>query len=118
MKKFCEVLIVAVVILVVGSHNNHAEARDVYMGTWRSGYDAYLMTETVKSDVVSNAQNHWCTIKAVKGNHVMYIDYRFYWTRINWQFSNSDGVNNVVSSQTPIEKNVLRFISPNARIDY
>ena len=112
MKKFCEVLIVAVVILVVGSHNNHAEARDVYMGTWRSGYDAYLMTETVR---VIKMNNFDCTVKAVRGNSVMYINYNFYISNYAWRFSNSDGVDNYVRRATSIEKNVLDFVKRNYR---
>ena len=116
MKKFYGILILTVALLVVGSYDNRAEAYDNYMGTWRSGYDAYLMTETIESGIVSNAQHYWCTVKAVKGSHVMYIDYEFYWTHSEWRFSNSDGVDNAVKTGTSIEKNIMRFIAPKARI--
>ena len=104
-------------LVFAGSQNNRAEAYDQYVGTWRSGYDAYLMTETVRSQVVNNAQNYWCTVKAVRGYSVMYIDYNFYWTHSECRFHNSDGVNNAVRTATSIEKNIMRFIAPNARID-
>ena len=110
-------MFLAVALIFVVGQSNQAEAYDHYVGTWRSGYDAYLMTETVRSQVVNNAQNYWCTVKAVRGSSVMYIDYNFYWTHSEWRFNNSDGVNNAVRTATSIEKNIMRFIAPNARID-
>ncbi len=112
MKKFCGVFFLTVALLLAGSYDNRAEAQDVYMGTWRSGYDAYLMTETV--NVISEISFN-CTIKAVRGSSVMYIDYNFYWRRGGWRFHNSDGVDNAVHNGTSIEKNTWDFVERNYR---
>ena len=113
MKKFCGVLFLTVALLLVGSYDNRAEAQDVYMGTWRSGYDAYLMTETINA----YDRGFKCTVKAVRGSSVMYIDYHFYTSNTGWHFSNSDGVGNYVRRATSIEKNIVDFVSRNYRFD-
>ena len=110
-------MFLALALIFVSGQANQAEAYDKYVGTWRSGYDAYLMTETVYSGTANNAAFHECTIKAVKGRSVQYIDYRFYWTHSEWRFHNSDGVDNAVRNGTAIEKNTLLYIVPGARLD-
>ena len=112
MKNFLATIFLAVMVILFGSYDNRAEAQDIYMGTWRSGYDAYLMTETV--NVISEISFN-CTIKAVRGNSVMYIDYNFYWRRGGWRFYNSDGVDNAVHNGTSIEKNTWDFVERNYR---
>ena len=108
MKKFCGVLILIVALLVAGGYDNRAEAHDEYMGTWRSGYDAYLMTETM----ITGRGGFKCTVKAVKGRDVMYINYDF-WIGRGWIFSNSDGVTNSVDNAlrqgSSIESNIVRY---------
>ena len=108
MKKFCGVLFLTVALLVVGSYNNNVEAYDNYMGTWRSGYDAYLMTETMKT----GRGEFKCVVKAVKGKDVIYINYNF-WIGKGWIFSNSDGVTNSVDNAvrqgSSIESNIVKY---------
>ena len=117
MKKLCGIFFLLMALVLAGSQNNRAEAYDQYVGTWRSGYDAYLMTETIHSGIADNAAFHQCTIKAVKGRSVQYINYEFYWTHSEWRFHNSDGVDNAVRNGTAIERNTLLYIVPGARLE-
>ena len=112
MKKFLAAMVLAVTLVFIGSQNNQAEAYDYYVGTWKSGYDAYLMTETIGG---SRVDDFTCTVKAVNGRSVMYINYSFYWDAYAhaWRFSNSDGVNNSVNNGTSIEKNIMSFVARN-----
>ena len=116
MRKIFATMVLAVALIFVAGQTNQAEAYDRYVGTWRSGYDAYLMTETLRV----NYSNFDCTVKAVRGSSVMYIDYHFYGMDGDrsafWYFSNSDGVNNSVDNGTSIEKNILSFVRQNYRI--
>ena len=96
--------------IILCSSQSRVEARDVYVGTYNSGYDAYLMTETVHG-------TYYCTIKAVSGGDVLYVDYQFYLIRrpsrtasALWRFKNSQGFDNLVSASTPIENNILNYL--------
>ena len=108
MKKVFPTLLLALTLIFVGGQFNQAEARDYYVGTWRSGYDAYLMTETMRT----GPSEFKCTVKAVKGRDTLYINYNF-WMDRGWIFSNSDGVTSsvdtAVSKGSSIESNIVRY---------
>ena len=90
-------MVLVVTMIIVGSQNNHAEAYDQYCGTFRDGNEAYLMTETIRG---SKTSNFTCTVKAVKGRSVTYIDYKFWLIEYDgWYFSNSQGFSNQVSRE-------------------
>ena len=85
MKKFYGVLILAIVLLVVGSYNNHAEAIDYYLGVYQSGQEAYLDTSSIitKNDYVNGSHrgdNYTCTVKAVyvENNSYDIVHYEVY----------------------------------------
>ena len=78
-------MMVAVVFMTAGQNSN-AEAREVYCGTYRDGNEAYLMTETIRT----NDSELYCTVKAVKGRNLFYINYKFSPGRGIW-YSNSQG---------------------------
>ena len=48
MKKIYEMLFLAVAFIVIGSHNNFAEAADYYLGVYHSGQEAYLDTSSIR----------------------------------------------------------------------
>ena len=79
LKKIFSVIVLFAVIFFCGQ-NNFANAQDVYCGTYRDGYDAYLMTETIRYisyGDLSDAAGLDCKVKSVKGNSVIYIEYHF-----------------------------------------
>ena len=112
MQKLFSILLLALTLIFLGGQFNQAEARDYYVGTWRSGYDAYLMTETI----TTGRSEFKCTVKAVKGRDIMYIDYHF-WIGRGWIFSNSDGitssVDTAVKQGSSIEANIVKYYNNN-----
>ena len=100
MKKLLSVVLIAVALIFVG--NNQAEAQDVYCGTYSDGSKAYLMTETIQT----NDSEMYCTVKATKGNNVIYIYYKFGYGRGIW-YSNSQGFSGECTQYgTPIAWNI------------
>ena len=64
-------------ILTFAFWQQKVEAYDFYCGTYNSGLNAYLMTETVR---YREAQDYaWidCRVKAVQDSLVIYLDYNF-----------------------------------------
>lgn len=113
MKKFLFLPMLALIILLPLCQNQKVEASDYYVGTFKDGYDAYLMTETL--DRVTSEFK--CTVKARKNSNMFYIYYRFWWNHEVWSYSNSQGFSGVVSRRTPVARNILKYVAPGALVD-
>ena len=97
MKQLCMMMLLTITLILVGGQVNQAEAYDQYCSVYKDGNEAYLMTETIRG---SKESNFTCTVKAVKGRSVIYIDYKFWLVEYDgWYFSNSQGFRNQVSRQ-------------------
>ncbi len=94
-----------------------ASAEEVYMGTYNSGLDAYLMTETLEFG--HRRQNFDVRIKATDGEMVVYVDYHFWRERDRGaevpHFTNSQDYRDVVSDATPVEMKIWNYVMYNAR---
>lgn len=91
-----------------------AKAADVYMGTYDSGLDAYLMEETIEDGLHRSFD---VQIKAIgQDGLIVYVDYHFWIDRPDGRivpmFSNSQGYRDKVSEATPVEKNIWRYVRP------
>ena len=116
MRKFLIIMLAAVAFIFVGSQVQQAEAADCYVGTYKDGNDAYLMTETIHHDnTVGRAGIWYCTVKVVKGNNAFYIDYTFYADSEGWKYENSQGFHAKVTYRTPIAQRILDYMVPNNR---
>ena len=108
LKKFFAGIFLATVIFF-GGQNHFAEAQDVYVGTSNAtGWDCYIMTETMH-DINSNSFE--VTLKMVtQSKNVKYLQYTFWRDSYDsdWYFINSQEYSGKVSSETPIEWNILR----------
>ena len=88
-----------------------AEAADHYVGTFRDGNNAYVMTETIQLFNSGRAGAYECDIRAVKGRNIFYIHYRFEADCNGWNYKNSQRFSGYVSqSSTPIAYNILKYI--------
>ena len=100
-------------LVVINGQNNLAEAYNVHIGTYSTGYEAYIMTETISfnSAYAADATSAYCTIRAIKGNSVLYIDYN-YWKdhNNNWRYSNSQGYSGRIDSSANISRKALYYI--------
>ena len=103
LKKFFVTFFLSAMILFI-SQNNFVEAKDVYVGTSNAtGWDCYLMTETVRGDNIQR----YATLKMVtRGGKIHYLDYHFFIQDHRILFENSQGYSGVVNSSTPIEQNM------------
>ena len=106
MKKFCGIFFLLMALVFAGSQNNVGECRDsgIYVGTFRDGYDAYLVMSASAARIEGN--RFGCTVMAVKGNDSILIRYDF-WRADGWYFSNSQGFRKKVTSQTPVAQRIL-----------
>lgn len=124
MKKIFAIMFLVGTLILIGQCNS-VEAADVYVGTYDSGYDAYLMTESIRGDYNSRFNvygAYYCTIKAVSGGDVIYVDYSLHNVRREtalqsaaWRFKNSQGFDGVVGAGTPIERTILNYLLRNYR---
>ena len=89
--------------------NNFTQAQDVYVGTSdATGWDCYIMTETMH-DI--NFNSFEVTLKMVtQSKNTKYLQYTFWRNSYDsdWYFINSQEYSGKVSSETPIEWNILR----------
>ena len=116
MKQLFMMMLLAVTFILVGGQVNQVEAADYYVGTYKDGNDAYLMTETIRHDnTVARAGIWYCTVKAVKGNNAFYIDYTFYADSEGWKYQNTQGFHAKVTYRTPIAQRILDYMVPNNR---
>lgn len=112
-KKCIILLLSAVLFLCFGS--GKTMAADYYAGTYASGLNAYVMTETVVMGE-PGFRRFDVTVKAVdnQGNLVSHLKYHF-WNDPGQPvcFSNSEGYRGVVSaSETPVEQNIWNIAEP------
>ena len=114
--------ILAVAALVLGifiAQISQAEAADVYVGTYSSGYKAYLMTETIRIER-KDYMDYRCRVKAVNGSDVIYVDYSFWedrQRRVIEHFKNSQGYSGMFTVADAngfyIEYNIDDYVSKN-----
>ena len=67
----------ALVFGILIAQVSQANAQDVYVGTYSSGYKVYLMTETIRIES-RQYMDYSCRVKAIRGNDVIYVDYTFW----------------------------------------
>ena len=112
-KRLAMTMLIAVSLIIVGGSSNKADAYNVHIGTYSTGYEAYIMTETISfnSAYAADATSAYCTIRAIKGNSVLYIDYN-YWKdhNNNWRYSNSQGYSGRIGSSANISRKALYYI--------
>ena len=118
MKKF--LFAAALIVGFVASQfivTSRVEAADYYVGTWSTGYKAYLMTETISLER-KDYMDYRCTVKAINGSDVLYIQYSFWEDRkyrLIEHFSNSQGFSGsfTVSDDNgyPIEYAIDNYVS-------
>lgn len=108
MKKIlCTLMIFCVIIFSV---NSKVFAYDVYIGTFRDGNNAYLMTETVRG----RRNDFYFTVRSIKGRNQFFIDYNIWQNNYgDWYFSNSQGFNKMITYQTPIARDLRDYILKN-----
>lgn len=110
MKKFLSVMLLIFAIIFVGAQK--VSAYDNYIGTYHTGYSAYIMTETIWYNTYypADATKVSCTIRACKGNSTIYITYN-YWKDYNtWYYSNSQGYSGYIDSSANISRKALYYI--------
>ena len=95
--------------------NANVEARDIYVGTSpATGYDCYVMTETINKP---NSSNFWVTLKMrVYEDEVQYLNYEFWYDERDRRthFSNNQGFVGIADqNETPIEYNIARYVWAN-----
>ena len=117
MKKFFAVA--ALVLGIFIAQISQAEAADVYVGTYSSGYKAYLMTETIRIER-RDYMDYSCRVKAVNGGDVIYVDYSFWedrQRRVIEHFKNSQGYSGMFTVADAngfyIEYNIDDYVSKN-----
>jgi len=110
MKKFFSATFFLMTFIIF---NGVCIAYDFYIGEYHTGYKAYIMSETIRYNTIyaADATNAACTIRAVKGNSVLYIDYRYWKDYDNvWHYSNSQGYSGYIDSSANISRKALYFI--------
>ena len=117
MKKFFSAVIFATMILI-GSQNNFASATDIYIGTYHTGYQAYVLSDTLYFSEIERYRDFSITVKAVKGNDIIYIDYEIWSAGPGkpFQFKNSQGYSGYVDKGNISKK--LRDYGLNVWNDY
>ena len=112
-KKIVSVVILLMSVFFIFGQNNKAEAYDVYLGDYSSGYHAYLMTDTIVIPNVApaDARKISCTVKGVLGDSILYITYNFYKDDYNnWKYYNSQGYSGYIDSSANISRKALYYI--------
>jgi len=103
MKKFFCVMLLATIIIFIGGQNK-TFAYDYYVGTYSTGFHAYLMTDTLH--FYGNYRWYTVRIKASNGRQTVYVDYSFDGAAGRREtFKNSQGYGGVVESGT-VEGNI------------
>lgn len=99
MKKILSAVIFSVMILI-SSQNNSASATDIYLGTYHTGYQAYVLSDTLYFSKIERYRDFSATVKAVKKNDVIYIDYEIWSAGPGepFQFQNSQGYRGYVDN--------------------
>ena len=109
-------MLLSVSLILVGGQYNQVEAADYYVGTYKDGNDAYLMTETIRHYAATSRDEAYsgtydCKVKAVRGRSVTYIDYHFYVGDDGWYYRNSQGFGGYMSEGvTPIANKIFDYM--------
>ena len=75
MKKFLTMAVIVMSVFIL--QIPQVAAYDYFVGTYSSGYKAYLMTETIRLQS-RDRMDYTCRVKALYGNDVIYVDYTFW----------------------------------------
>ena len=103
MKKFLSVMLLAAMLIFVGGQEK-VSAYDYYVGTYSTGFQAYVMTETLH--FYGNYRWYTVRVKATDGRQIVYVDYSFDGAAGRREtFKNSQGYSGVVESGT-VEGNI------------
>ena len=116
MKKFCEVLILTIAFVAIGSYNIRAEAADYYLGVYHSGQEAYLDTSSIRT---TNEYTYTCDVKAVWAGSDSYdvVHYRVYIGQVVTLYKNGEEVYRTIHAKdpkyldkNPVEHNLVRYL--------
>ena len=100
MKKVIVATFLAFALIFIVGQSNQAEAREVYVGSYRDGTAVYLLTETI--DMLGDSFN--CTVRAGRD----YLDYNF---RSDGRYSNSEGYHgNVYDGSSPVARAIHEYV--------
>ena len=83
MKRLLATVLLAFSLLFIGSQDNQAEAREVFMGRYNDGTAVYLLSESL----AGGGSNFTCTVRAGYD----YLYYHFYYRNGSPYYSNNEG---------------------------
>lgn len=108
---FSFVLLFVAALIFAGGLFNTAEARRVYVGTYRDdGSDAYLITESVEIHSRRPVYNFTCTVYATGD----YLRYHFFSRNGSSYYTNSEGYEGFTfGAASPVAAGIYRFVSNN-----
>ena len=107
LKKWISIMVLTLALVFVGSQNNQAEAREVYVGTYSDGSDVYLLTETISMLDGEHTPYFYCKVRAGRD----YLNYDFYESSGKWYYKNSEGYRGqVYNGQSPVAANIFDYI--------
>ena len=111
-KKFVSAIILTFTLMISAAQ---VEASDIYVGTFKDGHDAYLVTSSIcHNATVGRAGNYHCKVKAIKNGKSFHIDYFFYADSEGWHYENSQGFKGIVSpSKSPVTQKILDTVIEN-----
>ena len=106
MQRFFVAMMLAVTMIFVVGQTNYAEAKPVFVGTYREGDRAYLLTETIRRIDIGGGM-YECTVRA---SNMIY--YRFFYEDGGWKYTNSDinGSYYVYSGSSPVAANICNYL--------
>lgn len=108
-KKFSMMIVLAAMLIFVGSFNNQVEAREVYVGNYSDGSAVYLLTETV---VIRNYRPYSFNCRVRAGYD--YLNYNFFPVNGSPYYRNSEGYEGYVNGgQSPVASNIYRYVVNN-----
>ena len=108
MRNLVTCIILGVAFIWGSIYASTVEASDYYVGTYKDGYKAYVVTGSVRNP---DYDDYRCTIKAVKGGEFFFIDYHLWGVAHGWAYENSQGFGDRISrSKTPVAYNIFVYV--------
>ena len=110
-KKGFMVMVMVAALLMIGGMFQSAEARRVYVGTYRDdGSDAYLLTESVEIHSRRQPYEFTCTVYATGD----YLRYHFFRRNGSSYYTNSEGYEGFTfGAASPVAAGIYRFVVNN-----
>lgn len=100
MKKFFSVMLLAMALIFF---SGHAEAREVYVGSYSDGTAVYLLTESISH----GNRGFDCSVRAGYD----YLQYRFGLRNGSWYYRNSEGYEGwVYDGSSPVAENICNYV--------